>query len=179
MSAVAGVATGCSTEPVTTQDSGAAAGTASIELRNVTVTAELTGATPNDASSAYGRAALSFTAVNTADTDTDRLLGISSPSAVSVTVDATDEQRVIEPGTSIAAGQPVENIDAGADGADRPFTVEFDLIDSALAPGTSIPVRFDFDGAGQITVDAPFDVFEPGELTDTQRPLPPAVTPAP
>ena len=33
--------------------------------------------------------------------------------------------------------------------------------------------------AGQITVDAPFDVFEPGELTDTQRPLPPAVTPAP
>ncbi|MDV8056442.1 hypothetical protein [Rhodococcus sp. IEGM 1343] len=176
---MASVVAACSTEPAATQDSGAAGDAAAIELRNVTVAAQLIGVTPDDPSSAYGEAALSFTAVNTADIGIDRLLDISSPAAASVTLGATDEQRVIEPGTSIAAGQPVENIDSGADGTDQPFSVTLDLIDGELAPGTSIPVTFEFEGAGELSVDAPFDVFEPGELTDTRRPLPPVITPTP
>ncbi len=141
--------------------------------------AELTGATPDSSASAYGNANLEFTAVNTAGTGTDRLLGITSSAASAVTIDATADQLVIEPATSIAAGQPVENLDGGDDGTDQPFTVTLELTDGELAPGTSIPVTFEFERAGSLSVDAPFDVYEPGELSDTARPLPPEVTPAP
>lgn len=177
--ATVGALAGCSNDPVTTQDSGAAEEVGTIDLQNVSVGAELTGATPEGSASAYGNATLEFTAVNEAETETDRLLEISSPAATSVSIDATADQLVIEPGTSIAAGQAVENLDAGDDGTDRPFTVALELADGELAPGTSIPFTFEFERAGSVTVDAPFDVYEPGESTDTARPLPPEVTPAP
>lgn len=32
-----------------------------------------------------------------------------------------------------------------------------------------------FEEAGDVTVDAPFDISEPGRLGDTERPLPPTV----
>ncbi|MEH6793909.1 MAG: hypothetical protein V7694_07200 [Rhodococcus sp. (in: high G+C Gram-positive bacteria)] len=174
-----GALVGCSNDPVIAQDSGAAEEVGTIDLQNVTVEAELTGATPESSASAYGNATLEFTAVNEAETETDRLLEITSPAATSITIDATADQLVIDPATSIAAGQAVENLDAGDDGTDRPFTVALELADGELAPGTSIPVTFEFERAGSVTVDAPFDVYEPGELTDTARPLPPEVTPAP
>ncbi|OZD70645.1 hypothetical protein CH272_24885 [Rhodococcus sp. 05-340-1] len=174
-----GALAGCSNDPVIAQDTGADEEAGSIELQSVTVQAELTGATPDSSAAAYGNANLEFTAVNTAGTGTDRLLEISSPAVFSVTIDASADQLVIEPETSIAAGQPVENLDGGDDGTDRPFTVTFELADGELAPGTSIPVTFEFERAGSLSVDAPFDVYEPGELTDTARPLPPEVTPAP
>ncbi|CCQ14773.1 putative uncharacterized protein [Rhodococcus sp. AW25M09] len=177
--ATVGALVGCSNDPATTQDSGAADEVGNIELQNVVVQAELTGATPNSSASAYGNATLAFTAVNVAATGTDRLLEISSPAASSVTIDATAEQLVIEPSTSIAAGQAVENLDSGDDGADRPFTVALELADGELAPGTLIPVTFEFERAGSVAFDAPFDVYEPGELTETARPLPPEVTPSP
>ncbi|AMY53822.1 hypothetical protein CH262_05590 [Rhodococcus sp. 05-2255-1e] len=177
--ATVGALAGCSNDPVIAQDTGAAEEAGSIELQSVTVQAELTGATPDSSASAYGNANLEFTAVNTAGTGTDRLLGITSSAASAVTIDATADQLVIEPATSIAAGQPVENLDGGDDGTDQPFTVTLELTDGELAPGTSIPVTFEFERAGSLSVDAPFDVYEPGELSDTARPLPPEVTPAP
>lgn len=174
-----GALAGCSNDPVIAQDTGAAEEAGSIELQSVTLQAELTGATSAGSASEYGNANLEFTAVNTAGAGTDRLLEISSPAASSVTIDASADQLVIEPETSIAAGQPVENPDGGDDGTDRPFNVTLELTDGELAPGTSIPVSFEFERAGTVTVDAPFDVYEPGELSDAARPLPPEVTPAP
>ncbi|MFI8567935.1 hypothetical protein ACIGGF_15385 [Rhodococcus sp. NPDC078407] len=175
----AGALTGCSFAEPSSQDTGAAEEVGRIDLQSVTLQAALTGATPESSASAYGNATLEFTAVNEAETENDRLLDISSPAATSVTIDATPDQLVIEPATSIAAGQPVQNLDSGDDGTDERFTVTFELADGELAPGTSIPVTFEFERAGSVSVDAPFDVYEPGELTDTARPLPPEVTPAP
>ncbi|MBM7415576.1 MULTISPECIES: hypothetical protein [Nocardiaceae] len=172
-------AVSCSSDTAAQQSPvGGTDGTA-IEIRNVSIDAELTGPTPDDVSSAYGNATLTFTALNTSDTTTDTLVTISSPASDSVTVDATDEQRTLEPGTTIAAGQPVENLGDSGAGTDAPFTVSLDLADGELAPGTSITVTLTFEEAGDVTVDAPFDVTEPGQLDDARRPLPPAVTPAP
>lgn len=179
LAALALAAVSCSSDTAAEQSPGDGEERTAIEIRNVSVDAELTGPTPDDASSAYGNATLTFTALNTSDTTADTLVTISSPAADSVTVDATDQQRTIEPGTTIAAGQPVENLGDSGAGTDVPFTVSLDLADGELAPGTSISVTFTFEEAGDVTVDAPFDVTEPGQLDDTQRPLPPAVTPAP
>ena len=148
-----------------------------VEIRDTSIDAELTGATPDDPSSAYGDATLNFTAINTDSAESDTLVSITSPAASSVTLDATAEQLVVEPGTSIAAGQPVENVGGDGSGADRPFTVAMELTDGELQPGTSVTVTFRFERAGDVTVDVPFDVVEPDDLDRSSRPLPPAVEP--
>ncbi|MBY6676378.1 hypothetical protein HQ314_05555 [Rhodococcus sp. BP-332] len=59
---------------------------------------------------------------------------------------------------------PVENLGDSGAGKDAPFTVSLDLADGELGPGTSIAVTLTFEEAGDVTVDAPFDVTEPGTL---------------
>ncbi|MCM6778973.1 hypothetical protein NDR87_36415 [Nocardia sp. CDC159] len=135
-----------------------------IALRNVYLTAEPVA----ESTGRYGRVGLSFTAVHTGIGAPDRLVSIRSPAATSVTIDARPEQLVVEAGTALAAGQPIEQVQpTGA--LDEPITVRVNLIDGALRPGLALPFTFVFERAGSAELDIPFNVWTPREPPSPTR----------
>lgn len=101
-------------------------------------------------------AQLSFTAINGSATEAETLMSISTPAADSVDIDATAEALTIAPEASIAARQPVENVDEPT-APDQPFSVFLVGLDESVAPGKSVPVTFTFERAGDITLNVGVD----------------------
>lgn len=99
--------------------------------------------------------ALTFTVTNNRVTESEQLLGIESPAAEAfrITPSATLE---IPPETSIAAGQPVEDL-APADGTDEPFTVAVEGLRESARPGTSVDVTFRFENRGDLAMKVPIE----------------------
>ncbi|MFD4369130.1 hypothetical protein [Rhodococcus sp. NPDC058521] len=138
-----------------------------IELLNVYFRAD-----PTDTGQArYGQVTLAFTVINTSDT-ADRLESIDATADASLTLEGPDEARVIRPGTSMSAGQPIEQLEP-ATAPDQPITVRVDMPDDAVRPGLTHPVTFTFERAGSVTLQVPFDAWTPTESVPTARPLPP------
>lgn len=101
-------------------------------------------------------AQLSFTAINDSSTEEETLSKISTPAASRVEVDAPADALTIAPEASIAAGQPVENVE-DADAPDQPFRVFMFGLDDSVEPGRSVPVTFTFERAGDITLPVAVD----------------------
>lgn len=101
-------------------------------------------------------AQLSFTAANTSSTTTETLKKISTPAASAVTITAPIGALHMQPRSVIAAGQPIENTDQPA-APDAPFTATLRGLDTIVGPAQSIPVTFEFERAGTITVDVAVD----------------------
>lgn len=99
--------------------------------------------------------ALTFTVTNNRVTGSEQLLGIGSPAADAfrLTPSATLQ---IPPETSIAAGQPVEDL-SPADGVDEPFTVAVEGLRESARPGTSVDVTFRFEKHGDLTMKVPIE----------------------
>jgi copper(I)-binding protein len=95
-------------------------------------------------------AQLTFTAVNGSTTESETLSDISTPAASTVSIDASKAQLEIAPGTSIAAGQPVQNLEEST-APDEPFTVTLQGLEQGVEPGKSFPVTFAFEREGDIT----------------------------
>ncbi len=137
-----------------------------LHLLNVYFHAEPT----ESARARYGQVRLSFTVVNNS-LDTERLVSIDSPAA-SLTLDGPVQARQIRPGTSLSAGQPVEQFDKPT-APDEPLTVRAQMPAESIRPGLTHPVTFTFAEAGPVTLAVPFDAWTPAEPLPTQRPLPP------
>ncbi len=101
-------------------------------------------------------AQLSFTATNNSSTEEESLSEISSPAASRVEIAAPAQALTISPESSIAAGQPVENVQ-DADAPDQPFSVFMVDLDPGIEPGRSVPVTFTFERAGEITLPVAVD----------------------
>lgn len=142
-----------------------------MQLQNVFLHGELV----EPETGTYGDVRLAFTIVNVSTMDTDRLLKIESPKAA-IVIEAPDEKLEMAPGTRLAAGQPIEQVDSPP-APDKPISVLVTLDDSHASPGLTVSVDFTFERAGTLTLNVPFDVWAPGEMEDTKRPLPPPVTP--
>ncbi|PYE12732.1 uncharacterized protein DUF461 [Williamsia limnetica] len=99
---------------------------------------------------------LSFTATNNSSTITETLQRISTPAAADVTITAPDSVLAMEPQSSIAAGQPVENTNETA-APDEPFHVTLHGVKNTLQPGKSVPVAFQFERAGTLTINVAVD----------------------
>ena len=99
---------------------------------------------------------LSFTATNTSSTETEVLQDISTPSAASVSIAAPPTALQMGPMTSLAAGQPLNNLDQPA-APDTPIKVSLETLDPSVEPGKSFPVTFDFERAGTLTLNVPVE----------------------
>ncbi|OBI79421.1 hypothetical protein [Mycobacterium sp. E740] len=99
-------------------------------------------------------AALKFTVTNNRSAEPERLLGIDSPAATSIRP-APEATLRIPPRTSIAAGQPVENVGDGV--PDRPFTVSIEGLRESAKPGTSVDMTFHFEKQGDVEMKVPVE----------------------
>lgn len=93
-------------------------------------------------------AALRFTVTNNRTAESERLLAISTPVADSVTIEPAVTMP-IGPDTTIAVGQPVEQL-AQPPGPDRPFTATLQGIRDTAEPGKSVEMTFRFEDAGDL-----------------------------
>lgn len=99
-------------------------------------------------------AALTFTVTNDRITEPERLLGIESPAAEAIRL-SPDATLQIPPESSIAAGQPIEDVGDGA--TDRPFTVSIEGLRESARPGTSVDMTFRFENQGEIALNVPIE----------------------
>ncbi|HEY5854733.1 MAG TPA: hypothetical protein VIW24_11950 [Aldersonia sp.] len=126
-----------------------------ISLRNVHVVY------PNDeeyTNSAGGNALLSFVIINNSPDTDDRLREVSSE-AGAVRFEP-ESARELPPSRVLVAVAPgsEESVDAVlADPNTRTATVELTNLKSDLTPGLTFPVTFDFENAGDVTVQVPID----------------------
>ncbi|MBF6348248.1 MULTISPECIES: hypothetical protein [Nocardia] len=178
LSAIALLITGCSAgqEAQTAEQAPAINGTngsvGAIDLENVYLHAEVA----DQPSPIYTDVRLAFTAVNTSQTESDRLVEIESPAAESVAIQGPGPALELGPQSSLAAGEPVQNLDPET-APDQPITVAVTMKDPGASPGLTFPFDFTFEKAGTVRLTVPFDVWTPGESQPTERPLPPSVTP--
>ncbi|WP_280419459.1 hypothetical protein [Nocardia carnea] len=143
-----------------------------IDLENVYLQAEVA----EQPKPFYTDIRLAFTAVNTSQTESDRLTGIASPAAESVKIEGSGPALELRPQTALAAGEPIQNLGPSA-APDQPITVTVTMKDPGASPGLTFPFDFTFEKAGTVQLQVPFDVWTPSESQPTQRPLPPSVTP--
>ncbi|WP_249644676.1 copper chaperone PCu(A)C [Nocardia sputi] len=99
-------------------------------------------------------AELSFTATNNAG-EPDRLVGIESPAAGSVRIQADPDELVIAADGALAAGQPVEQPDRP--GSEAPITVDVVELRDWVQPGRNLDMRFTFENAGTVQMAIPVD----------------------
>ncbi|WP_072686868.1 copper chaperone PCu(A)C [Rhodococcus marinonascens] len=114
-----------------------------------------------------GNAVLAFTAINNNESVADRLTGISTDFAQSVTIGTATGGLEIAPHTSLAAGPPVQAFedslvalnqsDENADAPTRVLLVTLDDLNEGVRPGLTFPVTFTFENAGDVTVSVPVD----------------------
>ncbi|MGE2692331.1 hypothetical protein [Mycolicibacterium pulveris] len=100
-------------------------------------------------------AALTFTATNNRATEPERLLGIESDAAEAFRI-APNATLEIPPRTSIAAGQPTEDVGRGG-GVDEPPSVRIEGLRESARPGTSVDVTFRFERQGDVTMNVPIE----------------------
>ncbi|KAA0016339.1 copper chaperone PCu(A)C [Antrihabitans cavernicola] len=125
-----------------------------ISLRNIYLTPST--ATGPCVAQHGGPIRVAFTAVNNSSTTPDRLIGIASDAANSVAVDAPAAALVIAPKTTLAAGQPIEQV-TGASAPDTPIDVVLNHPNKYARPGLTVPLTFTFEKAGATTVDVALD----------------------
>lgn len=99
-------------------------------------------------------AALTFTATNNRSDEPEQLLGIESDAAEAIRI-APNATLEIPPRSSVAAGQPTEDV-RGA-GADEPTSVRIEGLRESARPGTSVDVTFRFELQGDVTMKVPIE----------------------
>ncbi|WP_234794293.1 hypothetical protein [Mycolicibacterium flavescens] len=87
-------------------------------------------------------------------TEPERLLGIETPAAEAIRL-SPDATLRIPPETSIAAGQPIEDVTDGT--PDRPFTAVVEGLRESARPGTSVDMTFHFDKQGDLEMKVPIE----------------------
>ncbi|MGW6692403.1 hypothetical protein ACWF62_01330 [Rhodococcus sp. NPDC054953] len=155
--AIAGTVSGCWGGANPVEDIphayGSQAEVGGIDLRNVRITPSVEPGTCD--LQRDGPSELSFTAVNTGR-EPDRLVGITSDAAQSVTIEAAPDLLLLAGGSALAAGQPVEQLDTPM-APDEPIHVLMYQLEEWVQPGRSAAVTFVFEVAGSATVEAPID----------------------
>ncbi|OBG22916.1 hypothetical protein A5765_19335 [Mycolicibacterium celeriflavum] len=99
-------------------------------------------------------AALTFTVTNNRITEQERLLGIDTPAAEAIRL-SPDATLQIPPETTIAAGQPIEDVGDGA--VDRPFTASVEGLRETAKPGKSVDMTFHFEKQGDLAMKVPIE----------------------
>lgn len=100
-------------------------------------------------------AQLKFTATNNRSAEPERLTGITTPAAEIVRIAPTSTLE-IPPRSSIAAGQPVENL-GDVTAPDKPFTVTLEGTGDRIQPGIPVDVTFRFEKFGELTLNVPIE----------------------
>lgn len=98
---------------------------------------------------------LRFTVSNIRPAESERLLGITTDAADMVRISPTATLE-IPPKSTIAAGQPVENLDDPA-APDEPFTVTLEGMKGNVTPGKSVDVTFRFEKSGELEFLVPIE----------------------
>lgn len=102
-----------------------------------------------------GTANLRFTVSNIRPAESERLLGITTDAADLVRISPTATLE-IPPKSTIAAGQPIENLDDPA-APDEPFTVILEGTRDNVTPGKSVDVTFRFEKSGNLESLVPIE----------------------
>lgn len=146
--------TGCSPEgAIDSSNRGSGADTETTSVENAYIVPQFRGTAC--AIQVGDSAQLNFTATNHGTTESERLTAISTTAAENVQIAPTATLE-IPPRSSIAAGQPVENLDDAA-APDKPFTVTLQGTNDQIQPGSSVEVAFRFDKAGVLKLDVPIE----------------------
>jgi copper(I)-binding protein len=146
--------TGCMPEPdIDSSNRGSGTDTETTSVENAYIVPQYKG--QSCAIQVGASAQLSFTATNNKSGESERLTGISTPAADDVRIAPTSTVE-IPPRSSIAAGQPVENL-RDAEAPDRPFTVTLEGTNDRIQPGTSVEVTFLFDRFGELKLNVPIE----------------------
>lgn len=98
---------------------------------------------------------LRFTASNIRPAESERLLEITTEAADIVRISPTATLE-IPPKTTIAAGQPVENLDDPA-APDKPITVTLGGMKDNATPGKAVDVTFRFEKSGELVLRVPIE----------------------
>ena len=126
-----------------------------ISLRNVHV---LYPNSQEFTNSKGGKAAVAFVVINNSPDKGDHLTGISTDVGnIAITPDGASD---LPAGRTLVAGveQSDPNVPAfPADPEAHPIRVEVNELKQDITPGLTVPLTFDFEKAGQITVEAPVD----------------------
>lgn len=114
-----------------------------------------------------GDAVLAFTAINASENTPEKLTGITSEFAGSVSIAGQAGTAEIAPQTSLGAGTSTEDASGQAEAdaqtagdADAPsdlLLVVLEDLEEGVRPGLTIPVTFSFEQAGDITMSVPVD----------------------
>jgi copper(I)-binding protein len=100
-------------------------------------------------------AEIKFTATNNRHNEPERLMSISTAIAEAVQI-IPGPGVPIPAGMSISAGQPIEQ-PAPQRTPDQPLTVTLQAVKETVEPGTSVPVIFQFEKSGDLTMDVPVE----------------------
>lgn len=114
-----------------------------------------------------GDAVLAFTAINDSENTPEKLTGITTDFAGSVSIAGEAGTADIAPQTSLGAGTSTEDASGQAEAdaqnpgnADAPsdlVLVVLEDLKEGVRPGLTIPVTFSFANAGDVTVSVPVD----------------------
>jgi hypothetical protein len=103
-----------------------------------------------------GTAQLHFTVTNSSSRDSERLTEISTPAAGAVELPAPGMFEIAAQ-ASLAMGQPIEQPD-DPQAPDQPLpAAAVQQLDESARPGTSVPVTFVFERAGEVTFNVPVE----------------------
>ncbi|WP_430330740.1 hypothetical protein [Rhodococcus sp. ACT016] len=116
-----------------------------------------------------GSAQLAFTAVNLSEHQTDRLTGIKSDYAGSVTIDDKAGTREIKPQAALGAGNPDVSVPEEAPETLSLIDVTLDDIREGVRPGLTFPVTFTFQNAGDVVVQVPVDAGHEAERHESEK----------
>ncbi|QBJ97078.1 copper chaperone PCu(A)C [Rhodococcus sp. ABRD24] len=116
-----------------------------------------------------GTAALAFTAVNLSESKEDRLTGIRTDFAGSVTISELEGGAVIAPQTALGAGVPAVTVPENAPESTSLIEVKLNDIREGVRPGLTFPVTFTFKNAGDIVVQVPVDAGPATERHESEK----------
>lgn len=96
---------------------------------------------------------LRFTVSNIRPAESERLLQITTAAADTVRI-SPDAEVAIPAESTVAAGQPIENLDGPTDTS---FTVTLEGLKDGVTPGKSVDVTFLFEKFGELLLRVPVD----------------------
>ncbi|CAM3060342.1 LpqE protein [Prescottella defluvii] len=113
-----------------------------------------------------GTAQLAFTAINLSEHESDRLTGIKTDYAGTVTIDDQEGGRDIRPQAALGAGNPDVTVPEQAPEHVSLIDVTLEDIREGVRPGLTFPVTFTFENAGDVVVQVPVDA---GPVTERHQ----------
>jgi copper(I)-binding protein len=147
------LAVGCGAEEVDNSSPGVETQTDGTSVENPSI---VPNAAPASCVVEVGDVAeIKFTATNNRHNEPERLMSISTEIADAVQI-IPGPGVPIPAGMSISAGQPIEQ-PASQQALDQPVTVTLQAVNQTVEPGRSVPVTFQFEKFGDLTMDVPVE----------------------